>query len=120
MYAQMTAACPGAQPISVSAAAAAGMAPRIVATGPARRIAASPRKLPPPAVSATAIINVVVRSGASPRRSVTAGTVVYTAATETPCAANAIVTTFRAPTLETGCPKPARGDASKDMMLLFL
>lgn len=73
---RQTVASSGAHPISTSVAAAVSTAPRVVATGPARRIAARPRKLPPPAVSAAATIRAVVRSGAGSRRSVTAGTVV--------------------------------------------
>ncbi|MGW1213860.1 hypothetical protein ACWD5F_30005 [Streptomyces sp. NPDC002499] len=114
-YAQTAVARPGAAPISVSAAAAVTRAPRVVGTGPATRTAARPRKLPAPAVRATATSVTVVRSGGSRRCSVTAGTVVYTAATDTPCAANARVADLRAPAFAAGRPAWARPGALRDM-----
>ena len=96
----------GAQAMHRRAAAAVTTHPRIAATGPIRRTAASPRKLPAPAASATAMITAVVTRAGRPNRSLTAGMVVDTAATAAPWAANTIAVALRAPAAPACGPAP--------------
>lgn len=103
---RQTVASSGAHPISTSVAAAVSTAPRVVATGPARRIAARPRKLPPPAVSAAATIRASGQERGRFQAFGDGGDGRVDGGDGHPLCGEREGRDLRAPVLETGCPPP--------------